>query len=101
MTRSAALIVAILSLGSCPTTARPPHSVLSSRVPDIGFEPTSYAVAKAMLELAGVNASDVVFDLGSGDGRIVNMAATRYSARGLRIAMQPYLVQESRPTAPP
>src|SRR5258708_30196657 len=73
MTRSAALIIAILSLGSCSATARTPHSLLSSRVPDIGFEPTSYPVAKAMLELAGGNASDVVFDLGSGDGRIVNM----------------------------
>jgi len=92
-------MIAILSLGSCSTTARTPHSVLSSRVPDIGFEPTSYAVAKAMLELAGVNASDVVFDLGSGDGRIVNMAATRYGARGVGIELQPYLVEESRRSA--
>src|SRR5258708_7238880 len=99
MTRSVALTMAILSLGSCSTTARAPHSLLSSRVPDIGFEPTSYAVAKAMLELAGVNASDVVFDLGSGDGRIVNMAATLYGARGVGIELQPYLVEESRRTA--
>src|SRR5258707_11994890 len=99
MTRSAALIIAILSLGSCSATARTPHSLLSSRVPDIGFEPTSYPVAKAMLELAGVNASDVVFDLGSGDGRIVNMAATLYGARGVGIELQPYLVEESRRTA--
>src|SRR5258708_30126009 len=99
MTRSAALIIAILSLGSCSATARTPHSLLSSRVPDIGLEPTSYPVAKAMLELAGVNASDVVFDLGSGDGRIVNMAATLYGARGVGIELQPYLVEESRRTA--
>jgi SAM-dependent methyltransferase len=52
-----------------------------------------------MLDLAGVNASDVVFDLGSGDGRIVNMAAHLYGARGVGIELQPYLVEESRGAA--
>jgi predicted RNA methylase len=102
MTRPAApllLIVttAILSLASC--AARPKPSLLPSRVPDVGFEATSYDVAKAMLELAHVNASDVVFDLGSGDGRIVNMAAQQYGARGVGIELQPYLVEESRRAA--
>jgi predicted RNA methylase len=72
---------------------------MPARVPDIGFEPTSYAVADAMLKLARVNASDVVFDLGSGDGRIVNMAATLYGARGVGIELQPYLVEQSRRSA--
>jgi SAM-dependent methyltransferase len=52
-----------------------------------------------MLELARVNASDVVFDLGSGDGRIVNMAASLYGARGVGIELQPYLVEQSRQAA--
>src|SRR5258708_19524941 len=97
----AGLVIVIVSLGACSALGRPPPSLLSSRVPDIGFEPTSYPVAKAMLELAGVNASDVVFDLGSGDGRIVNMAATLYGARGVGIELHPYLLQKSPPTPPP
>jgi predicted RNA methylase len=91
------MTLAILTLASC--SARTPPDVLPSRIPDIGFEPTSYPVAKAMLELARVNASDVVFDLGSGDGRIVNMAASLYGARGVGIELQPYLVEQSRQAA--
>ena len=72
---------------------------LPARVPDIGFEPTSYAVAHAMLELARVGPSDVVYDLGSGDGRIVNLAAQVYGARGVGIELQPYLVEVSRRAA--
>jgi predicted RNA methylase len=65
----------------------------------VGFQATPYEVAKAMLDLARVTASDVVFDLGSGDGRIVNMAAETYGARGVGIELQPYLVEESRRSA--
>jgi predicted RNA methylase len=72
---------------------------MPARVPDIGYEPTPYAVADAMLRLAHVDASDVVFDLGSGDGRIVNMAATRYGARGVGVELQPDLVAQSRRSA--
>lgn len=72
---------------------------MPARVPDIGFEPTSYAVAEAMLKLARVNASDVVYDLGSGDGRIVNLAAQVYGARGVGVELQRYLVEQSRQAA--
>jgi predicted RNA methylase len=81
---------------SCASTTGP---VMPARVPDVGFEATPYDVADAMLKLARVTASDVVFDLGSGDGRIVNMAATRYGARGVGIELQPDLVAQSQLTA--
>jgi len=70
-----------------------------ARAPDIGFEPTSYAVADAMLKLARVKPSDLVYDLGSGDGRIVNLAAQVYGARGVGVELQPYLVDMSRRAA--
>jgi cyclopropane fatty-acyl-phospholipid synthase-like methyltransferase len=72
-----------------------------NRVPavDIGFEPTPMAVADAMLELAGVTAGDVVYDLGSGDGRIVIRAAQKFGARGVGIEIQPGLVAAARRAA--
>jgi predicted RNA methylase len=65
----------------------------------IGFEASPMSVADAMLELAGVSAEDVVYDLGSGDGRIVILAAKKYGARGVGVELQPGLVQMSRQAA--
>jgi len=48
-----------------------------------------------MLELAHVTAADVVYDLGSGDGRIPITAAQRYGARGVGIEIDSTLVRES------
>ena len=87
------MTLAVVTLASCASTAGP---IMPARVPDIGFEATSYDDADAMLKLARVTAADVVFDLGSGDGRIVNMAAKRYGARGVGIELQPDLVEKSR-----
>jgi SAM-dependent methyltransferase len=69
------------------------------RVPDIYFAPTAYSVADAMLKLARVRPGDVVYDLGSGDGRIVILAAQKYGARGVGIELQPRLVEISRQVA--
>ena len=52
-----------------------------------------------MLKLAGVTRDDVVFDLGSGDGRIVIIAAQTYGARGVGIEIDPKLVAISRQIA--
>jgi len=56
-------------------------------------------VSDAMLRLAGVGPDDVVFDLGSGDGRIVILAAQKYGAAGVGIELEPSLVQLSRQVA--
>ena len=69
------------------------------RPPDVYFTPTKQAVADAMLALARVTASDVVYDLGSGDGRIVILAAQKYGARGVGIEIDPALVTRSREIA--
>jgi hypothetical protein len=59
---------------------------------DVRYEPTPMPVVRAMLELAGVGPDDVVYDLGSGDGRIVITAAKEFGARGVGIEINPALV---------
>ena len=70
-----------------------------ARPPDIFFVPTEQAIVEQMLELAGVTAKDVVYDLGSGDGRIVVVAAQKYGARGVGVELDPALVGTSRQVA--
>src|SRR5882672_3089470 len=67
--------------------------------PDIHFAVTPQPIADAMLTLARVTKDDVVYDLGSGDGRIVILAAQKYGARGVGIELQPRLVEISRQVA--
>jgi predicted RNA methylase len=52
-----------------------------------------------MLKLAGVTSADTVYDLGSGDGRILILAAKKYGARGVGIEIDPKLVAEARKNA--
>jgi cyclopropane fatty-acyl-phospholipid synthase-like methyltransferase len=56
-------------------------------------------VAEAMLTLARVRPEDTVYDLGSGDGRIVNLAAQKYGARAVGIELEPSLVARARQAA--
>jgi SAM-dependent methyltransferase len=70
-----------------------------ARTPDIHFTPTRHNIADAMLQLAGVGRTDLVYDLGSGDGRIPIIAAQKYGARGVGIEIDPRLVELSWRTA--
>ena len=65
------------------------------RTPDIHFTPTRHNIADAMLRLANVTAEDVVYDLGSGDGRIPIIAAQKYGARAVGIEINKDLVEIS------
>ena len=65
------------------------------RTPDIHFTPTRHNIADAMLRLANVTPEDVVYDLGSGDGRIPIIAAQKYGARAVGIEINPDLVEIS------
>ena len=56
-------------------------------------------VVRAMLEMAAVGAQDVVYDLGSGDGRIPITAAKEFGARGVGIEIDPVLVERARANA--
>jgi len=70
-----------------------------ARTPDIWFVPTPQSVVNAMLRLASVGPDDVVYDLGSGDGRIVVLAALEYGARSVGVELDPELVEASRQVA--
>ena len=63
------------------------------------FITTPDEIVVRMLEMAGTHADDTVLDLGSGDGRIVIAAASRFGARGLGIELDGALVEKSRANA--
>jgi len=63
------------------------------------FVPTPQEIVEKMLELARVQAKDVVYDLGSGDGRIVITAAKTYGCRAIGYEFDPQLVALSRSKA--
>jgi len=63
------------------------------------FVPTPQVVVDRMLELVEVTASDVVYDLGCGDGRIVITAAQRYGARGVGIDIDRDLIRRAQADA--
>jgi SAM-dependent methyltransferase len=66
---------------------------------DVNFEPTPMPAVRALLELADVGPQDVVYDLGSGDGRIPITAAREFGARGVGIEVDPALVTRAQASA--
>lgn len=69
------------------------------REPDVIYYPTPPEVVDEMLRVAGVGPDDVLYDLGSGDGRINITAARRWGTRGVGIEIDPLLVAYSRHAA--
>ena len=61
-----------------------------------GWEPTSRKKVRIMLEMSGAGPSDIVYDLGSGDGRILVEAAKTYHARAVGVEADPLRVLISR-----
>jgi protein-L-isoaspartate O-methyltransferase len=86
--------IAVLILIATTAEAQQPP-----RTPDIHYVPTPPEVVDAMLKLAAIRASDVVYDLGSGDGRIVITAAQQYGARGVGVELDAQLVAAARDNA--
>jgi len=70
-----------------------------ARKPDVFYAPTPQDVVDVMLKLARVTAQDVIYDLGSGDGRIPITAARVYGARGVGIDLDPALIREAQDNA--
>ena len=60
------------------------------------FIPTPYNIVRKMLEFSQLKKSEVLFDLGSGDGRIVLIAAKEFGAKGIGIEHRLSLVEEAR-----
>lgn len=79
-----------------PALSTPPDTSVDTDVP---FVRSPKKVVVRMLELANVDTSDIVYDLGSGDGRIPITAAQQFGARGVGIEIRPDLVQKARQRA--
>lgn len=94
---AAALTVApdVATLGARPSPAQTFQDA-SKLAP---FLTTPQSVVEEMLRMAGVGKEDLVYDLGSGDGRIVITAAKLYGARGVGVELDEKLVRESQERA--
>ena len=68
-------------------------TLLQIRKPDVIFVGTPPDLVDAMLKGLAVQSSDIVYDLGSGDGRILITAAQKYGARGVGIEIDPALIK--------
>ena len=71
----------------------------ASRTPDVIFVPTPQELVEDMLRLADVKKGDVLFDLGSGDGRIAVTAAKKYGVRAVGIDIDPERIREANENA--
>ena len=92
MVMKAFLVFALVAVAASALPSSPQR-------PDVRFLATPQNVVEAMLTLAHVTPADVVFDLGSGDGRIPITAATKFGARGVGIEIDPGLVRLARDSA--
>ena len=90
-----ALLAALVLALALPASARPVPRPLE----EVPFVVSPDNVTMAMLKLANVGPEDYLIDLGSGDGRIVVVAAKRFGARGLGVEIVPELVEKSRAAA--
>ena len=88
-------IAALLSA----TLAIAQQNAQPQRQPDVPYVPTTDEAVDAMLKLAEVKKTDVVYDLGCGDGRIVIAAAKNFGARGVGIDINPVRIAEARENA--
>jgi len=85
---TAPLVLAVLV---APSSAQ----IKRLKAPDVKFVPTPQSVVDAMLDLAQVTPADVVYDLGSGDGRIPITAAKKYGARGVGIEIDMFYLRDA------
>ena len=88
------LVAAMLSV-----TIAAAQNAQPRREPDVPFVPTTDEAVAAMLKLADVKKTDIVYDLGCGDGRIVITAAKNYGAHAVGIDINPVRIAEARANA--
>lgn len=70
-----------------------------TKKPDVHYVPTPPEVVEEMLKMADVHKGDVLYDLGSGDGRIVIAAAKKFGVRGVGIDIDPERIREAEANA--
>jgi tRNA G37 N-methylase Trm5 len=95
MIRSLALVMTFVVASVPPAWAQAATQEAPTRRPDVIYVPTPEEVVEAMLQVANVTKNDIVYDLGSGDGRIPVTAAKKYGARGVGIDIDPQRIKEA------
>lgn len=85
--------VASAAQNTAPEEQEPSRNM---RGPDVVFVGTPYDLISTMLQMAGVKKTDMIYDLGCGDGRILVLAAQKYGAQGIGYDIDPERVIESR-----
>jgi SAM-dependent methyltransferase len=91
-----ALVVSAYLLLIGPESGKPHSQSEQPRTPDVVYVGTPYDIVSRMLRLARVAKSDIVYDLGCGDGRMVVLAAKKYGCRGFGFDIDPERVSASR-----
>ena len=90
----------VLSLSlAVPAFAQAPARKPVSQAPDVIFVPTPHDVVEQMLKMANVKKGDVLYDLGSGDGRIPITAAKKHGIRAVGIDIDPERIEEANANA--
>ncbi len=89
------LLVGFVAVVALAVPAAAQQTAPKLREPDVIYVPTPQEVVDAMLALANVTSKDVVYDLGSGDGRIPITAAQKYGARAVGIDINPERIKEA------
>ena len=92
---TALILLMVAGRATAQEQAEPSHPHIGNSTWLTPYVPTPMRVAEKMLELAEVETSDCVYDLGSGDGRIVILAAQKFGARAVGVELDAKLVQES------
>jgi hypothetical protein len=82
----------ILAIILAASTVSPGAQTKTLRPPDVLDQPTPMEAVHEMLRVAGVGPGDVLYDLGSGDGRLVITAAKEYGAQGIGIDIDPLCI---------
>jgi SAM-dependent methyltransferase len=102
------ILVFCVALAAWPASAfeRSPYNHLAqaqpykpAQQPDVIFVPTPHEVVDDMLRLANVRKGDVLYDLGSGDGRIAIAAAKKYGIKAVGIDIDPERIREATANA--
>src|SRR3546814_538286 len=93
------LAVALALSMAAACSAQSTSVAQSERDPDVIYVPTPQPVVDAMLQMANVKEGDVLYDLGSGDGRIPITAASRHRVRAVGIDIDPQRIAEAEANA--
>lgn len=92
---TALLAVAVVLISLTAAVAQAPATKKAPKAPDVPYVPTHQDIVYEMLAMARVGPNDVLYDLGSGDGRSVITAAREFGTRGVGYDIDPERVREA------